>query len=244
MKLSGKVAIITGGGRGIGRATALLFAEAGAKIAVTARTSNEIEAVAQECQALGAEAIAVTADISEKAQVEAMTVAVYQAFGKVDILVNNAGVAMHNLIPDISEEEFDRTYAVNVKGLFLCTQAVFSRMCQQGSGHIVNVSSTAGKQGIAKFGAYAASKFAAIAFTQTTNAEGQVYGVKASVVCPGPVDTVMRRANHPDDILENLTRPEEIAEAILFLVCQPASAYTQELIVNTPLPVTPVTPRQ
>ncbi|MEM7031339.1 MAG: SDR family oxidoreductase [Chloroflexota bacterium] len=237
MKLSDKVAIITGGGRGIGRATALLFAEAGAKVVVTAQTSTEIEAVAEECRSLGTEAMAIPADISQKAQVTAMADAVYDAYGKVDILVNNAGVAIHNLIPDITEEDFDRTYNVNVKGLFLCTQAVFSRMCQQGSGYIVNVSSTAGKRGGPKFGAYAASKFAAIAFTQTTNAEGQAYGVKASVVCPGPVDTVMRRANHPDDIVENLTQPEAIAEAILYLVCQPDSAYTQELIVTTPLSV-------
>ena len=91
--------------------------------------------------------------------------------------------------------------------------------------------------GQARFGAYAASKFAAIGFTQTTDAEGQPYGVKASVVCPGPVDTVMRRENHPNDILENLTQPEEVADAILFLVCQSPTVHTQELIVRTPLNV-------
>lgn len=238
MNLKGKAAIITGGGRGIGRATALAFARAGVNVLVTATTVSEIDAVAKECRALGGEALAVPADITQKAQVETMTAAAYDAFGRVDILVNNAGVAMHNLIPDIIEEEFDQTYMVNVKGLFLCTQAVFGRMCQQGSGHIVNVSSTAGKRGGPKMGAYAASKFAAIGFTQTTDAEGQPYGVKASVVCPGPVDTVMRRANHPNDIVENLTQPEAIADAILFLVSQPASAHTQEMIVTTPLPFT------
>lgn len=237
MNLEGKAAIITGGGRGIGRATALAFARAGVNVLVTATTTSEIEAVAAECRELGVAAIAVPADITQKEQVEAMTAAAYERFGRVDILVNNAGVAMHNLIPDIIEEEFDRTYLVNVKGLFLCTQAVFARMCQQGSGHIINVSSTAGKRGGPKMGAYAASKFAAVAFTQTTDAEGQPHGVKASVVCPGPVDTVMRRENHPDDIRENLTQPEAIADAILYLVRQPASAHTQEMIVTTPLQV-------
>ncbi|MDP6491720.1 MAG: SDR family oxidoreductase, partial [Kiritimatiellia bacterium] len=134
-------------------------------------------------------------------------------------------------------EDFDRTYQVNTKGVFLCTQAVFGRMCEQGSGHIVNVSSTSGKQGSAGFGSYAASKFAVIGFTQATHAEGQPHGVKASVVCPGPVDTVMRRNNHPNDIIENLTQPEEIADAILHLVCQSPKAHTPEVIVRTPLRV-------
>ena len=212
MKLEGKVAIITGAGRGIGRATALALAGEGASVVLAARSREEIDAVAQAGEA-------------------------YERFGRVDILVNNAGVALHDRIPDIREEDFDRTYQVNTKGLFLCTQAVFSRMCEQGSGHIVNVSSTSGKQGSAGFGSYAASKFAAIGFTQATHAEGQPHGVKASVVCPGPVDTVMRRDNHPNDIIENLTQPEEIADAILHLVCQSPRAHTPEVIVGTPLNV-------
>ena len=200
-----------------------------------ARSRTEIDAVAQECRALGVEAIAVATDISQKDQVTAMAEAAYEAFGRVDILVNNAGVAIHNLIPDIREEDFDLNYLVNTKGLFLCTQAIFSRMCEQGSGHIINVSSVSGKRGGAGFGAYAASKFAAVGFTQTTDAEGQPYGVKASVVCPGPVDTIMRRENHPNDILENLTQPEEVADAILYLVCQSPTVHTPEVIVRTPL---------
>jgi len=231
------VAIVTGGGRGIGRATALALAGEGAKVVVVARTTAEIGSVAEACQAMSADAIAVAADVSNKDDVEAMAKKVYDAFGKVDILVNNAGVALHDRIPDIKEEDFDRTYQVNTRGVMLCTQAVFSRMCEQGSGHIVNVSSTAGKTGSAGFGSYAASKFAAIGFTQTTLAEGQPRGVKASVVCPGPVDTVMRRDNHPNDIIENLTQPEEIADAILHLVCQSPKAHTPEVIVRTPLKV-------
>ncbi|MDP6776257.1 MAG: SDR family oxidoreductase [Candidatus Latescibacteria bacterium] len=237
MRLSGKVAIITGAGRGIGRATALAFADAGASIVVVARTRTEIDEVADQCREEGAEAIAVLADVSDRDQVLAMAGEVYATFRKVDILVNNAGVALHDRIPDIREEDFDRTYQVNTKGVFLCTQAVFGRMCEQGSGHIVNVSSTSGKQGSAGFGSYAASKFAVIGFTQATHAEGQPHGVKASVVCPGPVDTVMRRNNHPNDIIENLTQPEEIADAILHLVCQSPKAHTPEVIVRTPLRV-------
>ena len=238
MKLEGKVAIITGAGRGIGRSTALALAGEGANIVTVSKTSSEIEKVAEECRELGVEAIAVPTDVSQKDRVEAMAEVAYKTFGRVDILVNSAGVAIHNLIPDIREKDFDLNYMVNAKGVFLCTQAVFSKMCEQRSGHIINVSSGAGKRGSPKFGAYAASKFAAVGFTQTTDAEGQPYGVKASVVCPGPVDTMMRRVNHPMDIIENLTRPEEIADAILFLVCQSPRAHTPEVIVRTPLRVT------
>jgi NAD(P)-dependent dehydrogenase (short-subunit alcohol dehydrogenase family) len=237
MKLKGKVAIVTGAGRGIGKAAALAFAGEGANVVVVAKTRTEIDKVAEECKALGVDAIAVPTDVSQKDQVTAMADAAYKAFGRVDFLVNNAGVAVHNRIPDIREEDFDLNYFVNTKGLLLCTQAVFSRMCEQGSGHIINVSSMAGKHGGVRMGAYAASKFGANGFTETTHAEGQPYGVKASVVLPGPVDSTLRRGNHPGDILENLTKPEEIADGILFLACQSPRAHTPELIVRTPLQV-------
>ena len=237
MKLKGKVAIVTGAGRGIGRATALAFAREGADIVVVAKTKSQLEKVAEECRGLGVKAISVPTDVSKKDQVTAMVKIAFETFGKVDFLINNAGVAVHNLIPDIREEDFDLNYFVNAKGVFLCTQAVFSRMCEQRSGHIINVASGAGKRGGMRMGAYAASKFAAVGFTQTTDVEGRPHGVKASVVCPGPVDTQLRRGNHPGDILENLTTPEEIADGILYLACQPSRAYTQELIINTPLQV-------
>ena len=125
--------------------------------------------------------------------------------------------------------------AVNLKGVFLCTQAVFSHMCEQKYGHIVNVSSISGKFGHVNGGSYCASKFAVIGFTETTNNEGKRHGVKASVVCPGPVDTKMRRDNHPDDVIENLTQPEDVADLILFLASQSPRAHTLETVIRTPL---------
>ncbi|RKU31006.1 hypothetical protein C6495_12810 [Candidatus Poribacteria bacterium] len=235
MKLENRVAIITGGGRGIGRATALAFAAAGADIVLAARTIGEISAVAEEVQALGRRALAIPTDVQHKAAVDAMVTQTLDTFGKVDILVNNAGVAIHNPIPKIREEDWDVTMAVNLKGVFLCTQAVFGLMCEQQSGHIVNVSSVSGKHGHVNGGAYCASKFAVVGFTETTNNEGRPHGVKASVVCPGPVDTKMRRDNHPDDVIEHLTLPEDVAALILFLVTQPPRAHTLETVIRTPL---------
>lgn len=235
MKLENRVAIITGGGRGIGRSTALAFAREGADIVLAARTATEITAVAADVEALGRRALAIATDIQLKADVDAMAARTLDTFGRVDILVNNAGVAIHNPIPKIREADWDLTMAVNLKGVFLGTQAVFSHMCEQGYGHIVNVSSVSGKVGHVNGGAYCASKFAVVGFTETTNNEGKRFGVKASVVCPGPVDTKMRRDNHPDDVLEHLTLPEDVADLILFLVTQPRRAHTLETVIRTPL---------
>ncbi len=235
MKLENQVAIITGGGRGIGRSTALAFAREGADLVLAARTPSEIEAVADEVRTLGRQALAIPTDVTQKSQVDAMVKGTLDRFGRIDILVSNAGVAIHNPIPKIREEDWDLNIAVNLKGVFLCTQAVFSHMCERKSGHIVNVSSVSGKVGHPNGGAYCASKFGVVGFTETTNNEGRPHGVKASVVCPGPVDTKMRRDNHPDDVIEHLTLPEEIADLILLLVSQSPRAHVLEAVIRTPL---------
>ena len=235
MKLENQVAIITGSGRGIGRATALAFAKEGTDIVLAARTETEIASVAGEIEKLGRRALAIKTDVQYKSQVNAMVEQTLNTFGKIDILVNNAGVAVHNPISKIREEDWDLTMAVNLKAVFLCTQAVFNHMCEQKYGHIVNVSSISGKFGHANGGSYCASKFAVIGFTETTNNEGKRHGVKASVVCPGPVDTKMRRDNHPDDVIENLTQPEDVADLILFLASQSPRAHTLEAVIRTPL---------
>ena len=235
MQLQNRIAIITGGGRGIGRATALSFANEGADIVLAARSEAEIHNVAKEIKNLGRNALPIPTDVQLKSDVEAMVNQAITKFGKVDFLINNAGVAIHNPIPNIREQDWDLTMAVNLKGVFLCTQAVFSHMCQQEFGHIVNISSVSGKYGHVNGGAYCASKFAVIGFTETTNNEGRQYGVKASVICPGPVDTRMRRDNHPDDVIEHLTQPEDVADLVLFHVTQSPRAHTLESIIRTPL---------
>lgn len=235
MKLENRIAIITGAGRGIGRATALAFAGNGADIVLAARTKSEINSVAAEIESLGRRALPIMTDVQKKSEVNNLVASTIDNFGKVDILVNNAGVAIHNPIHKIREEDWDLTMAVNLKGVFLCTQAVFGTMCEQGYGHIVNVSSVSGKYGHVNGGAYCASKFAVIGLTETTNNEGRLHGVKASVICPGPVDTKMRRDNHPDDVIEHLTQPEDVADLILFHVTQSPQAHTLESVIRTPL---------
>jgi NADP-dependent 3-hydroxy acid dehydrogenase YdfG len=239
MKLDGKTAVIVGAGRGIGRATALALAREGANIVLAAPELDEIEAVAAEIRELGRDALPIQTDIQHKSQIEAMAKEAFDHFGSVEILVNSGGVAIHNAIPNIKEEDWDWMMAINLKGTFLCTQAFFQHMCERRQGHIVNIVSSAGKVASAKVGAYAASKFGQLGFTQTTDAEGIRFNVKATAICPGAADTQQRAQNHDDD-RSKLLLPEDIADVVAFIVTRPDRVYTAEVSLTSqfmkPLP--------
>ncbi|CDZ55171.1 SDR family oxidoreductase [Neorhizobium galegae] len=220
MKLQGKTVVITGAGRGIGRAISLELAKEGANIVLAAPELDQIEKVAEEVRALGAQALPVQTDVQHKAQVQAMAQAAFERFGAVDILVNNGGVAIHNAIPNIKEEDWDWMMAINLKGTFLCTQAFFQHMCDRRQGHIVNIVSRSGKVARAKFGAYAASKFGTLGFTETTDNEGVPFNVKATAVLPGATATQQRAENHEDD-QSKLLQAQDIAEYVTFIVTRP-----------------------
>ncbi|QJX10024.1 SDR family oxidoreductase [Rhizobium brockwellii] len=227
MKLKGKTAVITGAGRGIGRAISIALASEGANIVLASPEVDQIGAVSDEIRALGGQALPIQTDIRYKSQIEAMAAAAFERFGSVEILVNNGGVAVHNAIPDIKEEDWDFTMSVNLKGTFLCTQAFFQHMCDRQQGHIINIVSRAGKVASAKFGAYAASKFGALGFTQTTDAEGLPFNVKATAICPGAVDTQQRSENHVDDH-SKLLLPEDVADYVAFILTRPNRVYIAE----------------
>jgi 3-oxoacyl-[acyl-carrier protein] reductase len=232
MRLKDQVAIITGGGRGIGRATALTFAKEGANIAVVARTESEIENVAKEVCKTGVRAIAIKTDVSKEDQVEAMVDKVLDTFGRIDILINNAGVAKHDYMQDIKTDVWNLTMNVNLRGIMLCTRAVYRNMLERKSGYIINISSGAGKQGSSRYATYSTSKFGVIGFTQSLAAEGRQNGIKASVICPGPVATRMRSSNHPGEDPTKLMQPQDIADLALFMVTQPKRAYIGEVVVS------------
>jgi NAD(P)-dependent dehydrogenase (short-subunit alcohol dehydrogenase family) len=232
MKLKDQLAIVTGGGRGIGRAIALTFAKEGACVAVVARTESEIESVTQEIKKFGVKAIAIKADVTDEAQVECMVKLVMDKFGRIDILVNNAGYAKHAYIQDIPDDLWDTTMNINLRGVMLCTRTVYKHMLNQQSGYIINISSGAGKHGSIEYAAYSTSKFGVIGFTECLASEGRKYGIKASVICPGPVATKMRAGNHPNDDVSKLMQPEDIADVALFLVTQPKRAYIGEVVVS------------
>ena len=226
--LNGKVALVTGAGgkNGIGRAIATRLAKEGADVAVNDITEHPYAAdqtdwqglpdVVREIEALGRRAISIVADVSDAEQVAEMVDKTVAHFGKIDILVNNAGTKADKdrvLVVDLAEEDWDRVQRVNVKGVFLCCQAVARHLVKQGTGgKIINMSSVTGKQGSARYAAYSASKFAVIGLTQSLAHEMAPYGINVNAICPSLVDT--ERVGHLAAALmpEDLSPDEQRAE--------------------------------
>lgn len=238
--LDGKAALVTGGGGGIGRATALAMAREGARVAV----SDVAEATAQETIGLinqaGGQAMLVQADVTRSGEVEAMVGKVAAAYGRVDCAFNNAGVAGFNVgaagqrTAEWSEDSFDRMIAINLKGVWLCMKQEILQMQRQGGGAIVNTASIAGLIGLPTSSAYVASKHGVIGLTKTAALEYAPDGIRVNAVCPGyietnmTVDTMRRRG---DQILaqvpfKRMGRPEEIAEMVVWLCSERASFVT------------------
>lgn len=193
--LAGRGAVVTGGGRGIGAAVARALAGAGAAVVVSARSADEIEAVAAELRESGGDAWAATCDVADPEQVEALAATAVERLGAVDVLVNNAGFAASAPLASQTLEEWDRLLRVNATGTFLCTRALLPAMVERGWGRVVNIASIAGKVGAPYIAAYAASKHAVVGFTRSVAAEVATTGVTVNAVCPGYVDTPMTEAS-------------------------------------------------
>jgi len=191
-RLEGKVAIVTGAGSGIGRGIALAFAREGAKVVVNDEHGDEATAVADEIRAQGKEALAVEADVSRNDQVEEMVRKTLEAFGRIDVLVNNAGVGGEHVgspLSDLTEEDWDRTYEVNLKAHFLTCRAIMPHMIEQKSGKIINISSIAGKTGSPIIPHYSATKAGVVNFTQALAREMAPHRVNVNAICPGLIWT-------------------------------------------------------
>lgn len=195
MELAGKRALVTGGGRGIGRETALALAREGADVAVTARTAAEIEKVADEVRGLGRRAEAFTVDVASAESVRALFAAVRERFGAPDVLVNGAGVAPSALLTRTPDELWHQAIETNLSGPFYCTREALPAMVEKGWGRIVNVASIAGKTGYPYISAYAASKHGLLGLTKCVALEVADKGVTVNAVCPGYVDTPMTDAS-------------------------------------------------
>ncbi len=239
MRLENRVALITGAGRGIGRATALLFANEGAKLALCDVDEAAVKAVADEIKAAGGQAIAVVADVSDSAQVDGMVGKVIETFGQIDILINNAGILRDARLVKMTDEEFDAVIAVNLKGVFNCTRAVAPHMIERGYGRIISTSSVVGIYG--NFGQtnYVASKAGVIGMTRVWARELGPKGITVNAVAPGFVATDMIRSV-PEKVinmmvekvpLKRLGQPEDIANAFLFLASDEA-AYVNGAVLS------------
>ena len=226
MKLQNKVALITGGGRGIGKAVALAYTREGAKVAICARTESEIEATAKEIRSLSADCFAATCDVSQEEPVTKLVEEVAKHFGRIDILINNAGVMTRPApVADFEVKKWDYTIAVNVRGPFLITKAVLPHMIRHKSGSIINVSSSIGRGAYANFAAYAVSKWGIEGFTQTLAAEARSYGVRVNSVAPGYVATKLTGYSG--------SRPESITEVFVYLGGEESKGATGRMLSSS-----------
>ncbi len=208
--LRGKVAVVTGGGSGIGRGMALAFAEAGMHVALADVEKGTAQHVADEVRALGVEAEGFETDVVDRGSVQALAESVYDRFGAAHLLCNNAGVSTFNLMHEATDADWDWVLGVNLHGVVNGLQAFLPRMKQQeGEKHVVNTASFAGMQGFAMLGPYVASKFAVVGLTETLRLEGASWGMSASVLCPGNVNTgiVKSRRNRPSGLADEVRHP-------------------------------------
>src|SRR5512139_135857 len=242
MELKGKTAIVTGAGRGIGEGIALVLAREGANVVLTARKMDEIAAVAKKIKSQGGEAMPFKADSAKKADVQAMAAATVKQFGAIDILVNNAGIeGTPCLTTDLSEEQWDRVLGVNLRGVFLCCQAVIPQMMKQKKGRIVNIASTAGVRMTFLGGIeYTCSKHGLVGLTNHLAWELADSNITVNTICPGGVQTpLMEMTTTPQyraALLKRLvplgrfTTLEEIGEAVSFLVSDHAAMITGQAL--------------
>jgi len=239
MKLKDRVAIVTGGARGIGKATALTFIREGAKVALVDVDTGILETAKNEIKKTRKEVIIIPCDITKSVEVKAMVNQVQKAFGRIDILVNNAGIIRRGTIDTVTEEDWDQVIDVNLKGTFNCSKAIVETMKRQRYGKIVNISSIAGKMGdITSAPGYGPSKAGVDALTKTLARQLAPYGINVNAVSPHAIETEMsaqwsqeRRKEIIASIpLGRLGKPEDVAEAVLFLVSDEASFITGEIL--------------
>jgi len=238
-KLEGKVAVVTGASRGIGRAIALKLAKEGAKVVVNYSGSQaKAEEVVAKIQESGGEAIAVQASVSQTEEVTTLMDTAVKTFGSLDILVNNAGITRDNLLMRMKEDEWDDVLDTNLKGVFLCTKAVTRQMMKQRAGRIINISSIVGVAGNAGQANYVAAKAGVIGLTKTTAKELASRNILVNAIAPGFIETEMTD-QLPEDIkqgmltqipLAKLGQPEDIAKAVAYLASDDANYMTGQTL--------------
>jgi 3-oxoacyl-[acyl-carrier protein] reductase len=236
--LEGRVSLVTGASRGIGRAIATAFAAEGAHVVLAARDAAKLAEAVAEIQAKGGQAEALALDVSDRVSVEAGIAQVVAAHGRIDHLVNNAGVTRDNLLLRMKDEEWRQVLDTNLTGAFLCTQAVLKPMLKQRSGRIVTITSVVGLSGNAGQANYAASKAGVIGFTKSVAREVASRGITANAIAPGFIETDMtaamsekaREAVFAAIPLGRVGRPEDVAGAALFLVSDAAAYVTGQVL--------------
>jgi len=244
MKLRGKTALVTGGGRGIGRAIALGLAQEGAQVAVLDILADNAAAVAREIEATGVKALALPCDLTKRAQVERAIADALAQFGQIDVLVNNAGWDRMELFLDSEEETWDKIIAINFKGMLYVCKAALPSMVARGQGKVISIASDAGRAGSTGEAVYAGTKGAIIAFSKTLAREMARHKITVNVVCPGLTETpllqgIREQSPKTEKVIEAVTRaiplgrvgqPEDIAGAVVYLASPAADFVTGQTL--------------
>jgi 3-oxoacyl-[acyl-carrier protein] reductase/2-deoxy-D-gluconate 3-dehydrogenase len=237
----GRTAVVTGAGRGLGRAIALGFASEGAQVVLAARSVDELQAVAAEVRSLGASALAVPTDVTNSASVDDLVGAALAEFGAIDVLVNNSGVYEDVPMVEMSDEQWDRVVSTNLRGTFLCSRAVGRHFMSRSRGRAVNIASNLGLVGRAGFSAYCASKAAIINFTRAVALEWAQFGSQMNAIAPGYFETDFNTALRADHAAatkvvqripaRRMGMPDELATLCTFLACEASDFINGETVV-------------
>lgn len=229
--LEGRVALVTGAGSGIGKAIAVALAQAGAGVVVCGRTPRNIEMVERLCMDLGADALAVPCDVRKAMLVDTLVRTTVQHFGRLDTLINNAGIMQITSLETTDEELWDGMLETNLKGPYLVTRSALQYL-KEARGHIVNVSSVAGRESFSGSTAYCASKWGLMGFTNALRKEMRPHGVRVSAVLPGAVDTPLWDDINGDWQRSTMLEPDTVARAVVDLLQQPAGASVDEVVLT------------
>lgn len=234
-RLDGKVVVITGASKGIGRAIAFAFAAVGAKVVLAARTRETLEQVTTELRESGAEALAVPTDVTNVDAVKQLIQRTLDAYQRVDILINNAGIGHFGPVVDFDPDAWDAVLNSNLKAVYLCAKYALPSMLEQGSGQIINVLSIAAKVAFQASSAYCAAKAGALALTKVLASEVRQQNIRVTAVLPGSVHTPFWDGvpEHPD--FEQMLTPEHVAGTVVSVCQQPPGMVTEEIVVMPPL---------
>ncbi|UCG39666.1 MAG: SDR family oxidoreductase [bacterium] len=236
MRLAEKVALVTGGGRGLGKAVCLTLAKEGAHIAIGDINLADAESVAGLVKQVGRKAVAIRADVSKENEVKALVAKTIETFGTIDILVNNAGIFHKGPVAEMTEEVWDKVLDVNLKGTFLCSREVLPTLKQKRAGKVINIASLAGEVGGILAGSnYAASKAGVICFTKSLAKELAPFGINVNCIAPGVIDTEMTQAFPREDLkksipLGTLGEPQDVANGVLFFASEESKYITGETL--------------
>jgi NADP-dependent 3-hydroxy acid dehydrogenase YdfG len=230
LAIAGQVALVTGASRGIGLAIAGRLGRMGARVAICARNAQALERAASELRQQGTEALAVPADVTHSAEVAALVERARSTLGPTDILVNNAGIGVFGPVHELAEADWDQVLDTNLKAVFLVSKAVVPEMIRRRTGHIINISSLAGKNAFARGGVYCASKWGLLGLTYCMAEDLRALGIRVSAICPGTVATEF--SPHAGQDPAKMLQPEDVAHAVAAVVTQAPQSFISEVLLR------------